>query len=89
MHKTHAQLDDELAGAKTKVRVGGKYVHYKTPDKYYRVLNVAVQEATDNICVIYQSLYGSGVIFVRDLDIWLELVDLDGKKVNRFSEIDS
>ncbi len=83
-HKSLEQLDQELLIAKNQIKVNGIYSHYKNPDNLYKVSDLAVQEATDKICVIYEALYHSGVTFVRDLDNWLEQVEIDGQKVDRF-----
>jgi len=66
-HKSHEDLERELGIAKTQVRIGGIYLHYKNPDH-----KVRVQEATDKLCVIYQDMANEKLVFVRDLDVWLE-----------------
>ena len=83
-HKSHEQLEEELNVAKSKVVVGGIYAHYKHPENLHKVIDLGTQEATDKICVIYQSLYGKKLTFVRDLDSWLETPELNGTKVERF-----
>lgn len=76
-----------LAEAGKKVIVDSIYFHYKNPQNTYRVLHLALQEATDKVCVIYQAQYGSKLIFVRDLDSWLESVIIDDQTVSRFTKI--
>ena len=71
-HKDHAAIEKELESAHAKVKVGSTYRHHKDPTKLYRVTGIAVQEATDKICVIYRAEYNSKLVFVRDLDSWLE-----------------
>jgi hypothetical protein len=71
-HKSHEELEMELGIAKTHVRVGGIYSHYKNPSRLYKVTAIGIQEATDKLCVIYQDATNEKLIFVRDLDLWLE-----------------
>jgi len=71
-HKSHEDLERELGIAKTQVRIGGIYLHYKNPDHKVRVTAIGVQEATDKLCVIYQDMANEKLVFVRDLDVWIE-----------------
>jgi hypothetical protein len=87
MHKSSDELKRELAAARQQVKVGGIYAHYKQPANTYKVLDVAVEEATDEVCVIYQAQYGDKLVFTRPLKSWLESVDKDGARVERFSQI--
>lgn len=86
MHtKTHEDLENELKIARSKVKIGGIYSHFKNSNNHYEVLDLAFQEATDNLCVIYRTLYGKKITFVRDLDNWLDGPIVNGKKVKRFT----
>jgi len=87
-HKPPKQLSKELNEAKQKVVEGGTYVHYKHPAKTYKIVQVAVLEATDEVAVVYRAQYGEGFTFVRTLREWLELVDWEGKTVSRFTHVD-
>jgi hypothetical protein len=71
-HKSHQAIEKELETAKAYVKIGGLYSHYKNPERLYKVTAIGVQEATDKLCVIYQDLMNRNLVFVRDLDIWLE-----------------
>jgi hypothetical protein len=86
-HKTKEELDKEIAEARSKVEVGGKYTHYKTPTSLYEVIDLGVLEADDNICVIYKSLVVDKPCFVRPLSEWLEEVEWQGKTVPRFKRL--
>lgn len=86
-HKSHKQIKKELREAEKKIKVGGVYSHYKNPENLYKVIGFGIQEATDKVCVIYQAEYDKKLIFVRDLDFWLEKVEVEGTLVNRFSEV--
>ena len=84
MHKTQAELKEEVDLAKQKVHVDGIYSHYKRPNETYRVVHLGFTEADDSLCVIYQAQYGERLIFIRPLSSWLEHIEWDGKMVERF-----
>ena len=69
--KTHKDIETEIIEAKKLVKIGGIYSHYKNPAHHYKVITLAMQEATDKLCVIYETQYGKKLLFVRDLDNWL------------------
>jgi len=84
-HQSHESLSKILIDASKNVLVGGIYRHYKYPDRVYKVLMLAVQEATEKICVIYQDIaHPDAPPFVRDLDSWVEHVEWEGEQVPRF-----
>lgn len=87
MHKAQNVLIKELNEASSKVLVGGQYFHYKNPDNTYKVLQLAIMESDENVCVIYQAQYGEELIFVRPLSSWLEKVQWQEKTVKRFTLI--
>lgn len=71
--------------AKQVVIVGGIYRHYRSSDLLYKVLAIGIQEATEKICVVYQALYDDQLVWVRDLESWLEPVKgVDGQYIQRF-----
>ncbi len=87
-HSSYEELQSLLAEARKKVETGGLYKHYSNPDKRYKVLHVALQEETQEPCVVYESLYSPGLIWVRNLDDWLAIVkDKDGNEVPRFTHV--
>lgn len=86
--KTHEEIEEELKIAATQVKVGGTYSHYKNPEHTYTVVSLAMQEATENICVIYRAEYGKKLTFVRDLHSWLENPEVNGVKVPRFKLVE-
>ncbi len=88
-HKNHQQLHHELEEAHELVKVGGVYAHFKYPKNTYKVLELAVLEATSEVCVIYQATYDEKLIFVRPLSSWLETPEWEGKKVARFQLVTS
>lgn len=83
-HKTNEEIEKEINKVKKLIKVGGVYAHYKNPRNHYKVIALATQESTDKLCVLYQAKYGKKLLFVRDVDSWLDNPLLDGKKVKRF-----
>ncbi|TXH00189.1 MAG: DUF1653 domain-containing protein [Candidatus Moraniibacteriota bacterium] len=89
-HTSHETLNKLIFTASTSVRVSAIYRHYKYPDRKYKVIMLAVQEATEKICVIYHDVaHDNSPAFVRDLDSWLETVHWEGEIVPRFTLIES
>ncbi len=65
--------------------IGGIYKHFKGNE--YKVLNIAKNSETLEYMVVYQALYGSGDIWVRPLNMFLENIENDGKIIKRFELI--
>lgn len=68
------------------IKIGKRYRHFKGKD--YLVLHVAKHSETLEDMVVYQALYGERGIWVRPLSMFLEQVEVNGKMVNRFQEIE-
>ncbi len=68
------------------IKIGKKYRHFK--GKEYLVLSLAKHSETLEELVVYQALYGDYGIWVRPLSMFVEQVEVDGKIVNRFGEIE-
>jgi len=64
----------------------GRYRHFKGNE--YLVIAIAKHSETQEEMVVYQALYGDNDIWVRPLWMWNELVEVDGKKVKRFTKIE-
>lgn len=68
----------------------GTYRHNKTGN-LYEVLGVALQTETDEPLVIYRPLYEHDFaykLFARPYDMFVEMVELNGKKQPRFEKIE-
>jgi cyclomaltodextrinase / maltogenic alpha-amylase / neopullulanase len=63
----------------------GKYKHYK--GKEYEVIGIAKHSETLEELVVYRALYGSNDLWVRPIGMFIEDVEVDGKKVVRFQYI--
>lgn len=64
----------------------GKYEHYK--GNRYEVLGVAKHSETSEELVVYRALYGGHDLWVRPSKMFLEAVEIEGKKVPRFRFIE-
>lgn len=62
--------------------VPGIYYHYK--GNRYEVLGVARHSETEEPLVVYRALYGEYGLWVRPLDNFTELVEVQGEPVPRF-----
>ena len=62
----------------------GKYRHFKNKDKEYEVLGVARHTETGESLVVYKKLYDDYSLFVRPYNMFIEEVEVSGKKVPRF-----
>jgi len=69
-----------------KVKVKGIYQHFKGSS--YQVLGVAKHSESLEELVIYQHLDGDKEIWARPTAMFLDEVEVDGKKVPRFKYID-
>lgn len=65
----------------------GKYEHYK--GNQYEVVGVAKHSETLEELVVYRALYGENHLWVRPLKMFLESVEIEGKKVPRFKFIEN
>jgi hypothetical protein len=61
----------------------GLYRHYKGND--YEVLFEARHSETEEELVVYRALYGERGVWVRPKAMFVEEVEVDGRRVPRFS----
>lgn len=66
----------------------GKYKHFR--GKEYKVLGVVKHSETLEDMVLYEPLYedSSAKLWVRPINMFLEEVEVDGKKIKRFEFIE-
>lgn len=60
----------------------GRYRHYKGNE--YEVTGIGKHSETLEDMVIYRALYGEKEIWIRPLEMFLEEVEIDGKRKPRF-----
>ena len=63
----------------------GVYRHYK--GNAYQVIGIAKHSETEEDLVVYRALYGTFGLWVRPLDMFCEKVEIGGKLVSRFEQI--
>ncbi|MCQ2567874.1 MAG: DUF1653 domain-containing protein [Mogibacterium sp.] len=63
----------------------GIYRHFKGNE--YELLHVATHSETLEQMVVYRALYGEHGVWVRPARMWEESVEVDGKRVERFTYI--
>lgn len=60
----------------------GKYKHYK--GKRYEVIGIGRHSETLEEMVVYRALYGNHDLWVRPIRMFLEKIEVNGKKISRF-----
>ncbi|ABM04985.1 hypothetical protein DUF1653 [Psychromonas ingrahamii 37] len=60
----------------------GQYRHYK--GGLYRVENIATHSENEEKMVVYRPQYGEQALWVRPLDMFVEEIEIEGKKQPRF-----
>lgn len=70
-------------------KAGEVYRHYKSPDQY-KVVGLALDTTSDSWVVVYEPLYEQPVakLFTRPLNEWRQVVEWQGKQVERFAKVD-
>jgi hypothetical protein len=63
----------------------GHYRHYKGRD--YSVVGFARHSETEETLVLYVPLYGEGGYWVRPLALFTDTVEVDGRRVPRFTKV--
>lgn len=63
----------------------GKYEHYKGGQ--YQVLGIGKHSETMEEFVVYKALYGENEIWIRPAKMFMEEVEVSGKKIPRFKYI--
>ena len=83
-------LLNKLEQAKTQIEIGAKYQHTKTGGQYL-VLNLIIQEDTQEIRVVYQELnHQPAIIWSRSFDGpdgWIIPTEINGQLTPRFIKI--
>lgn len=56
-----------------KIKIKGIYKHFK--GNYYLIEDVAIGSEDDKEYVVYRALYGENKLYIRELEMFLSLVD--------------
>ncbi len=83
-HQSSEQLQQLIIAAKQKIAVGQIYIHYKDPNKRYRIAAIALDESSERVSIVYEGLYAPYLTWIRPLDNFLESVTWQEKIVSRF-----
>lgn len=86
-HSSELSLVSRISNAKRLVSVGSLYYHYRTPNLFYRVNDIVVNEETEQPVVIYEAQYGDKITWARSLDKWLDEIEYQDTFVKRFTEV--
>ena len=65
----------------------GTYRHYK--GNLYEVIGAATHSETEEPLVVYRALYGEFGLWVRPREMFLEDVEVDGRSMRRFSQVEN
>ena len=63
----------------------GRYRHYKGGE--YDVVGLCRHSETLEIMVVYRALYGEGGLWVRPVQMWNEIIEIEGKRMARFTRL--
>jgi hypothetical protein len=85
-HMLSQPLITKIQHSAANIEVGGIYHHYRNPNQLYRVIAIGLQEANEESCVVYESLYGDHIVWVRNVSVWLDTVEHQGQSVPRFQK---
>lgn len=73
-----------------KPKIGGIYKHFK--GNIYKVIDIVRHSETTEEMVLYKPLYKSkdfpNQMWVRPIEMFLEIIESDGKKIPRFKLIE-
>jgi hypothetical protein len=86
-HTSQYILSLKLEKARSRVKIGAKYYHYKNPSQIYIVEFIGLLEGAEEVCVGYRAIYGEGILWVRTLANFLEKINKGSKRVSRFVKI--
>lgn len=79
------EILSEFSDLAQSIPIGALYEHYKK--KPYKILAIARHSETLEELVVYQALYGAQGVWVRPLAMFLETIDIEGKKTPRFKRV--
>jgi len=63
----------------------GKYRHFK--GNMYELIEIAHHSETQEPMAVYRALYGDCGLWVRPLNMFIEVIERDGKQMQRFQPV--
>jgi hypothetical protein len=86
-HITESELSQRLNKANQQIEIGARYRHSKT-GAIITVLDIALLEASEQPAVIYRHEEGAKLVWVRAVDVFMSLDEIDGQKIPKFIKIE-
>jgi hypothetical protein len=87
VHKYHVPLIEKFILDHPKPIDRTRYfIHFKGGE--YKLIHTAFDSETQERVVVYQALYGDKKYWVRPEKMFFEVIEQDGKRFNRFKEVD-
>ena len=87
----YAELAKRVQGAEVKLQPGSLWYHWRDPDQHYQVVRVGIDEATEQLVVVYEMLFESKtIVWIRPLrgpEGWLTPIKHDGVEIPRFQRV--
>ena len=80
---SEGELVSQLEAAHKVVEIGGVYAHYRDSESRYKVISLAIIEATQEVGVIYQKA-DAPMSWIRPISSWLEKIFIWNIFVQRF-----
>ncbi|NCS32085.1 DUF1653 domain-containing protein [bacterium] len=86
-HTSQEELQSRIHDACQRVDVSATYFHYKDIDrlKPYKIVSIALDEATEEVCVVYQAQYGERLTWIRTVQDFCSNVEVENVELARFS----
>lgn len=92
-HKTFEELGRKIKDMESIIPLGSRWIHFidKKEEHPYLVLNLALEEASEEVVVIYRREdLPESFIWTRPVKGekgWLSKTEVNGKKVERFKKV--
>ena len=81
----NTEKEKSAHGAKRSTLLPGKYRHYKGNE--YEGIGVAKHSETGEEFIVYRALHGDHGLYIRPYEMFVEEVEVDGKRMPRFEYI--
>ena len=77
------ELDENGCPRDCDMLIGREFVHFK--GKRYQLLDFAKNSETEELMVVYRTLYGTMEHWVRPAKMFFETIERDGRMIRRFA----
>jgi hypothetical protein len=85
-HITESELLQRIDKANQQIEIGARYSHSKT-GAIVTVLDIALLEDSEQSAVIYRHEEGAKLVWVRAVDVFMSLDEIDGQRVPKFVKV--